>query len=552
MRTAYIVIACIVALAVAATVVGRRTQIERPIDWLYFASGGEPETLNPVKDYPSGGYIGLVMEPLAQRDIDTLEWKPVLATHWEISDDGLAYTFTLRHGVCWHDGSPFTADDVLYTWERMCVDPDVRTLAGGDWGGCEACEVLDDHTVRFRWSKPYFRAFTLCARFVPVSRHAFGNATGKAFNDHHTQNRTPTGTGPYRVAAWETARRIVLERGETYWGEQPFFERIISVFVSEDQAVYQIFKKGDTDVVTLGTLRWTKLSDSESFKRRFIKTRCPSRWYSFIAWNNDRVWFRDQRVRRAMAYLVDRQTILDTIEFGLGQVVSGPLCPWSPAYDKTIEPLPYDPEAAKRLLDDAGWIDHDGDGIRDKVIDGERVKFDFELKVSGTESEIGVILKEELRKAGIAMRMRHLEWSVYSVDVRERNYDATLTGEGMDLDLDLYPMWHSSEADAKESANYANFRNGEVDALVEKIRVTLDEAERIPLYHRFHAIMHEEQPYTFLLASDDMRAYNRRLVNVRFLPFDPPSDVTQWRAVPRDQIDHSIPAVQIHSLEPDE
>jgi peptide/nickel transport system substrate-binding protein len=550
-RVVYVVIAFVVTLAVAATVVGKRRQLDRPIDWLYFASGGEPDTLNAVKGYPSGGFVGLVMEPLVKRDVETLEWKPALATRWEISDDGLTYTFHLRHGVRWQDGSPFTADDVLYTWERM-RDPEVRTLARGDWGDCEACEVLDDYTVRFRWPKPYFRAFALCARFEPVSRHAFGNATGKAFDNDPVQNRTPTGTGPYRVAVWETARRIVLERDEDYWGEKPFFKRIIYVFVSEDQAVYQIFKKGDTDVVTLGTLRWTKLSDSENFKRRFIKTRCPSRWYSFIAWNNDRVWFRDKRVRCAMTHLVDRQTILDTIEFGIGQVITGPLCPWNPAYDKTIEPIPYDPDAARRLLDEAGWIDHDGDGIRDKVIDGKRVAFDFEFKVSGTETEIGVILKEELRKVGINMRIRHLEWSVYSIDLLERNYDATLTGEPTEFELDLYPMWHSSEADAKESSNYANFRNAEVDALVEKIRVTLNADERIPLYHRFHAIMHEEQPFTFMLASDDMRAYNRRLVNVRFSPFEPGSDITQWRAVPREQIDHSIPAVQIQGLELDE
>jgi len=550
MRFVYIVIACIAGLAVTATLVGKRAQIERPIDWLYFASGGEPETLNPVKAYGwGGGYPRLVMEPLAKRDIRTLEWKPVLATHWEISDDGLSYTFHLRRGVTWHDGSPFTADDVLYTWERMCVDPDVYTQAGGDWGDCEACEVLDDYTVRFRWNEPYFRAFTLCARFIPVSRHAFGNATGQDFNNHRKQNRTPTGTGPYRVAVWETARRIVLERDENYWGEKPFFKRIIYVFVSQDQAVYQIFKKGDTDVVQLGTLRWTKLSDSENFKRRFIKVRCPSRWYGFIVWNNDRVWFRDKRVRRAMTHLVDRELIRDTIEFGVGEVVSGPAPPWNPAYDRTIEPLPYDPQEARRLLDEAGWIDHDGDGIRDKIIDGERVRFDFELKVSGTETEIGTILKEELRKVGIRMRVRHLEWSVYSIDLQERDYDATLSGDGTEFEADFYPMWHSSQADAKLSSNCSNFRNAEADAILEKLRVTLDPDERIPLYHRFHAIIHEEQPCTFLLTQYDMHAYNRRLVNVRYIPFHPGSDVTEWRAVPRDQIDHSIPAVQTHGLE---
>ncbi|MBN1918903.1 MAG: peptide-binding protein [Verrucomicrobia bacterium] len=554
MRFVYMLIVSVVALAVSATLIGKRAQIERPDDGLYFAVGQEPETLNPLNcfDTTGGRLLRLVMEQLAERDLWTLDWKPALATHWEVSNDGLTHTFHLRRGVHWQDGSPFTADDVRYTWERIHVDPDVRTMARSDWVDCEACEVLDDYTVRFRWKQPYFLAFSLCAGLTPVSRHAFGDATGKAFNNHPIQDRTPTGTGPYRVERWETARRIVLVRNESYWGERPFFEHIVNLFVSEDQAVFQLFKKGEIDVVGLGPLRWARQSDSESFKRRFTKVRYPSCGYNFIAWNNDRVWFRDKRVRRAMTHLVNRELIRDTIEFGFGYIITGPVYPWSPAYDRTIEPIPYDPDAAKRLLDEAGWIDHDGDGIRDKVIDGERVRFDFEFTISGTENARATIFKEEFRKAGIRMRIRHLEWAVYLTHLFERNYDATSVGESMGLEVDHYLMWHSSMADAKTSANYSNFRNAEADALIERIRVTLDEDERIPLYHRFHAILHEEQPFTFLFSGENTEAYNRRLVNVRFAPAYPGRDVTQWRAVPRDQIDHSLPAVVVQDIELEE
>jgi peptide/nickel transport system substrate-binding protein len=545
MRVVYIVVAVVAALAVSATLIRNRAQIGRPDDWLYFAADQEPETLNPVNCYDAAGdnMLRLVVEQLAKRDLWALKWKPALATRWEVSDDGLTYTFHLRQGVRWHDGTPFTADDVLYTWERINVDPDVVSMARQDWIDCEACDVLDDYTVRFRWKKPYFRAFNLCARLNPVSRHAFGNAAGKAFNNHRKQGRTPTGTGPYRVERWETARRIVLVRNEDYWGEKPFFERIILLFVSERQAVFQLFKKGQVDLVGLEPLRWVKQSNSENFKSRFIKVRYPNCGYNFIAWNNDRVWFRDKRVRRSMTHLVDRELIRDTIKFGFGYIITGPLFPWSRAYDQTITPWPYDPDEAKRLLDEAGWSDHDGDGIRDKMIDGERVEFDFELKISGTESDLATILQEEFRKAGIRMRIHHLEWSVYLTHLFERNYDATTVGDSTGPDVDYYLMWHSSMADAKTSANYSNFRNAEADALIEQIRVTLDADERVPLYHRFHAIMHEEQPFTFLFSGESMRAYNRRLLNVRFAPAYPGRDVTQWRAVPRDQIDHSLPAV---------
>jgi peptide/nickel transport system substrate-binding protein len=484
------------------------------------------------------------MEPLAKRDLWTLEWTPCLATSWETSDDGLSYTFHLRKNVKWQDGSPFTADDVLYTYERIHVDPDVKTMAKADWVDCESCEVLDDSTVRFRWQKPFFLAFGLCAGLNPVSRHAFGDATGTAFNNHTVESRTPTGTGPYRVTAWETARRIVIERNEAYWGEKPFFKRIIILFVAEPQALFQLFKKGETDVVGLSPLQWVKQSGSKSFERQFIKVRMPSAGINFIVWNTERVWFTDRRVRLAMTHLVDREKIRDTINYGFGYVITGPVYPWSPAYDKTIEPWPYNPEEAKRLLDEAGWTDHDGDGIRDKVVDGTRVKFEFEFLASGTSSDIATILKEELRKVGIKANVRHLEWSVYLTHLFERKFDATSVGDAMGLDVDYYLMWHSSMADEEHSANYSNFRNAEADELIEKIRTTLDQKDRIPLYHRFHQILHEEQPFTFLFSSEQLQAYNRRLVDVRFAPPYPGRDVTQWRAVPLDQIDHSLPAVE--------
>ncbi len=546
MRFVYVLIAFVVALATVATFVGKRTQIDRPIDWLTFGASGEPETLNPLCcfDTTGGGVLQLVMEPLAKRDLWTLEWKPCLATSWEIFDDGLSYTFHLRKGVKWQDGSPFTADDVLYTYERVKLDKNVKTMAKADWVDCKDCEVIDDYTVRFRWKKPYFLAFGLCAGLNPVSRHAFGNTTGAEFNNHQVQGRTPTGTGPYRAKTWETARRIVLERNEAYWGEKPFFKRITILFVAESQALFQLFKKGQIDLVGLSPLQWVRQSGSKSFERQFIKVRMPSAGFNFIVWNTKRVWFTDKRVRRAMTHLVDREKIRDTINYGFGYVITGPVYPWNPAYDKTIEPWPYDPEAARRLLDEAGWTDHDGDGIRDKVVDGKRVKFEFEFLASGTTSDIATILKEELRKVGIKMSVRHLEWAVYLTHLFERKFDATSVGDAMGIDIDYYLMWHSAEADKEYGANYSNLRNAEADELIEEIRTTLDAKERIPLYHRFHQILHEEQPFTFLFSGEQLQAYNRRLVNVRLAPPYPGRDVTQWRAVLLNEIDHSAPAVE--------
>jgi len=542
MRIVYGIIVFVVALAVVATIIGRRTQIERADDILYLALAGEPQTLHPLiaNGAPEGQILYNMQERLVEGDMWTLELKPGLATDWEVSDDKLLYTFHLRENVRWHDGTPFTADDVLYTYNRIVNDPEALTENKRKaWEDCEACEVLDDHTVRFRWREANYFTFSVCAHMWPMPRNAFDNATGKAFNHHPVMSRLPVLTGPYRIVEWTTGVRVVLERNDDYWGEKPYFRRIVFLIVTDSQARFQLFKKGIIDMTDLSPTRWLYQTNSEEFKRQFIKVHYPTFTIYFLVWNNDRVWFKDKRVRRAMTHLVNRQKILDTVQHGFGEVITGPPYPSHPAYNRAIKPIPYDPEAAKRLLDEAGWSDHDGDGLRDK--DG--VKFDFEITVTqGWREQLATIFQEDLRKVGIRMRIRRLDWAVFLSNADERNYDAMAIGSIGGSKVNYYGSFHSTEADKEKSYNRANFRNAEVDEIIEKAWASFDDEERLRLHHRFNEIIHEEQPYTFLYASEDRKAYNRRLVNVRFTPAFPNCAPRLWRAVPRDQIDHSLPA----------
>jgi peptide/nickel transport system substrate-binding protein len=378
----------------------------------------------------------------------------------------------------------------------------------------------------------------MCAEMMIIPRKAFDNAEGEDFNQHE-MGRGCVGTGPYKIVKWETGKRMVLKRNDNHWKRtKPFFKEVHFIMVSEPSAALEMFKKGEIDVCGVSDMAWTKLTNSKSFKKRFIKYSYPTFAYSYITWNNKRVFFKDKRVRRAMTHLVDRKKFIETIMFGMAEVVTGPFYPTSQAYNHDVGPLEYDPERAKKLLDEAGWIDRDGDGIRENE-DGVKFEFEFLVRNSPTSQKIATILQEELRKVGIIMKQRSLEWAIFLKYLYERNFDATTLGEKMGVDVGLHGMWHSSGAEYDVSANFANYVNKEVDKLIDESRAEFDEQKRYAILREAHRIIHEEQPFTFLMSGKNKVLINKRLTNVRYSAEG--TLVEQWRAVPWDQIDYSQP-----------
>lgn len=479
-------------------------------DSLVIRLGAEPGTLNPIlaTDAYASDVLGFVGESLLKRNMDTLELEPELAESWEESADHLTFVFRLRRNVQWHDGTPFTAEDVRYSFERI-LDPAVDAAhLRNYYQDVEAVEALDSWTVRFRYRRPYFRALEICGTIPLVPAHAYREGD---FN-RHPQNRSPLGTGPYRFATWETGRQIVLERFPGYWGGPVFLDRIVFRILTDSTVALQILKKRELDWMGLTPLQWLRQTVSNRFEERFAKIRFFEPYYSYIGWNAHRPWFGDRRVRTALTLLVDRQKILDRLLFGMGIVVSGSAYVNSPEYDPSVEPLPYDPSRAKNLLAEAGWQDSDGDG----VLDREGISFQFEFLISAGSvfaEQLATILKEDLFRTGIRMQIRKLEWAVFIQQIQERKFDAVTLGWSLSVESDPYQLWHSSQA--SEGSNFVGFSHPEADRIIEEARATFDKQKRIALYHRFHRILHEEQPYTFLFCTERLMALDRRFHNVQ-------------------------------------
>ncbi len=475
----------------------------------------EPDTLNPLTstDAYASALLSLMTDSLASRNRDTLEFEPELAESWELSDDHLTYTFHLRKDVRWHDGKPFTAADVIYSFEKITDTtvnaPSIRNY----YRDLQSVVAPDDYTVVFTWAKPYFLSFESSATMPIVPKHIFDD--GQDFNTHPA-GRTPVGNGMYRFVEWKTNQELVLQRNEDYYGRKPHIKKIITVFTPDDNAALIQASSGDIDTMGVRIEQWVNELQTDTLRQKFNRYSYDERYYSYIGWNERRPFFSDRRVRLAMTQLTNREAILESIYYGLGKIVTGTFFIHSDSYSPEIKPWPYDPVEGARLLDEAGWTDHDSDGIRDKAIDGKTVKFEFDFMFpsgSKTAEKIGVLLQEELKKAGVIVNLRNLEWAAFLQRLDNADFDAVTLAWSLSIEQDPYQLWHSSQI-AEGGSNYVAFKNDELDSLIEQARTEFDPEKRNALYHRFNEIVHEEQPYTFLFCPPATAIVNKRFHNV--------------------------------------
>ena len=532
-------------------------------DWLVSHILSDPEQLNPLtsNDAGSASILNSIFETLLDHHPQTLELRPQLATaRPQISDDKLTYTFTLRRDAHFQDGKPLTGQDVLFSLKAIknpwVNAPFLRVY----YQSLVQAELVDDYTLRLVAKEPYFLNETVLGQILVLPRHYYdpdgsmdslnvtelaamrpGDAAAEAspqgmqarkfaeqFNTNFSRN--PMGSGPYKFHSWQTGQAVVLQRDPHYWGvgkegmDQPYIDqRTLRVFNNPDAALVAL-KAGEVDTMGLMPIQHLKQTSGARFDKQFAKHLFFTPSYSYIGWNNAHPIFSDRRVRQAMTYLTNRQQMVKTLLFELGEVVNGPIYLFRPEYDKTLVPYPYDPQKALQLLGEAGWKDTDGDGILDKMIDGQKVPFRFEIKFnSGNEirKSVALTLQDELKKHGIDANVRQLDWTIYLDDVRNHKFEAVILGWGMPaIEPDEYQVWHSSQAENKGS-NHVSYKNTRADALLEEYRRTFDAQKRVELYREFQQILHQEQPYTFLFIQKAILAVDRRFQNVKLYPQRP-------------------------------
>jgi len=485
--------------------------------------GADPPGLNPntntESDYWGSQIVsGHVYETLVTNDrYDDPKFRivPALAERWEVSADKLTYTFHLRKGVRWHDGSPFSARDVIATFDKI-QDPSSKAASMRSYTQhLESYRRLDDDTVEFRIKKPYFLLMDgVFASVVIQPAHIIEPLSGVNYSEA-TSNpliRAPIGTGPFRFASWVSGQAITLTRNDSYWGRPAYLDRLAFRIVSEAPIALELAERGELDVVTrIRANQWSRLTRS-ALRARFHRSLFYDASYAWIGWNSSRPYFRDATVRKALTMLVDRPGIINALEFGLAMPTTCHFYWASAACDKQLLPIPYDPVRAIELLERAGWVDRDGDGVRDR--EGLRFRFSF-LVPSGSEqaARMATKMKEDFARAGIELVLQRVEWSAFVRRLTSHDFDAcTLAWVGNPRD-DPTQIWATSSIEG--GSNFVSFSNPVADRLMEEARAELDDERRDAMYRELGRILYEEQPYTWMYVRPQMSLISKRLRGVR-------------------------------------
>ena len=475
-------------LATAALVVPGSAQT--PPGILVVGQIAEPQALDPhavtaVNDFR---ILMNIYDGLVRYASGTLEVEPALAEEWAISEDGTVYTFNLREGISFHDGSAFDAEAVVWNFERMLNEDHPYHDTGPFplsffFSAIEAVEALDEMTVRFTLNEPY-------APFLSNLAYPTGLIVSPAAVMEHGGDfgRNPSGTGPFRFAEWRSNERVVVTRNDDYWDGTAGTEAVIFRPITDANTRVAEMLSGGIDVMV--EVPPVAISQFQTDAHTVHEQAGPHLW--FLILNTKEGPFTDQRVRQAANYAINKSALVDDVLEGTATIAAGPIPPaFAWAYNEDLEPYPHDPDRARELLAEAGaegvpltfYVTEGGSGMLDPL-------------------PMGTAIQADLAAVGFDVTIETYEWNTFLGRVNpglEGRADMAQMA-WMTNDPDTLPFL-ALRTDAWPDAggfNSGYYSNPEVDALLEAARVETDPDERARLYREMQVIVREDAPWVFV------------------------------------------------------
>ncbi len=464
---------------------------QTPPNVLVVGQIAEPKSLDPhavtaVNDFR---ILMNVYDGLTRYKDGTLEVEPALAESWTVSDDGLTYTFTLREGVKFHDGTDFNAEAVKFNFDRMLKEDHPFHDTGPFplsffFSAVEEVAVVDDYTVAFKLNAPY-------APFLSNLAYPTGLIVSPEAVKQHGKDfgRNPSGTGAYRFAEWEANAKVVVVRNDEYWDGAPSLEAVVYRPITDTNTRIAEMLSGNLDVMvevppdSLGQFR-----DNPEYK--VLEQAGPHVW--FLILNAKEGPFANKEIRQAANYAINKSALVDNILQGTADIAAGPTPPaFAWAYNESLEPYPYDPEKAKALLKDAGY-------------DGKELTFYVTEGGSGMLDPVamGTAIQADLQAVGMKVKIETYEWNTFLGKVNP----------GLEGKADMAEMaWMTNDPDTlpylalrteawpdKGGFNSGYYSNPKVDELLNKARQVTDQDERAKLYQEMQTIVQEDAPWVFV------------------------------------------------------
>lgn len=490
-------VALVLVLAVALCLLAVSCSGRPSPNTLVMAIEFSPTNLDPRigTDAQSEFIDELLFDSLVRKD-QNFKLVPGVAERWEIPDPQ-TYVFHLRQGIRFHNGRPLTSKDVKWTLDTM-RDGSLRTIKGATYKLVDRVEAPDDFTLVVHLTEPF------APLLWNLSEGAFGivpYGSGKDFKSN------PIGSGPFRFVRADPDSQVVVERNDQYWGEHARLQRIRFAVVPDATTRALELRKGSADLVAVNSLPPDMVRALER-ERNIAVQRHPGTSLAYLAFNLRDPILKDVRVRQAVAFAIDRQTILHYLLDDSGRLAANVLPPEHWAYNPDVAQYPHDPAKANALLDAAGYP-RGKDGIR----------FHLTMKTSDQETTrlLAAVLQQQLRQAGIALDIRSFEFATFYSDVTKGSFQLySLRWLGYaNQDPDIFEDAFHSSSFAPKRANRGYYSNPELDRLVEQGRRTLDQQERKRIYAEVQRILARDLPYIDLWYMDNVLVHSSRMRDVQ-------------------------------------
>jgi peptide/nickel transport system substrate-binding protein len=460
-----------------------------------------PEVLDIQVDQWSAGQriLGNIHDRLVAIDADS-HVVPELAKDWDISEDGLTYTFYLEQGATFHDGTPVNPEAVKFTFDRI-LKPETGSMYSSEYTMIDSVDVIDDSTVEFTLKHPYApflrqMAMTTAGILSPTAVEKWG----EDYSSH------PVGAGPFKLEEWVPGERLVLVRNEDYWRESPKLERINFSFISEEQARVSALLAGDTDFDTVIPPSLISMVEADP---DMVIERGPSAFLEWVDFNVEKPIVDDVLVRKAISCAIDVDAIIEGIFMGAATRSTQCVAPSVYGYDDTIQPIPYEPDMARDLLAQAGWQDTDGDGVVDK--DGQKFTVEFRIM-----NEPGIVQEAQaiqgyMADVGMEANIVVEEYGAYWADVLAGNTQMFINGYDTplgDADPVLSTLFSTEQVGLGNASRYSN---PEMDRLIEEQRAEADPELRLALLKQAINLVVDDAIQVPVLVRENVMGHHRKV-----------------------------------------
>ena len=462
---------------------------------LQLATSANPSRLNPLlaTDSSSSEITGFLFNGLVKYDKDNKEIIGDLAEKFYFKDD-TTLIFELKKGVKWHDGKPFSAKDVLFTYKTLTSDAVVSPYAAG-FRFVKDVKVIDAYTIEVDYKKPYFKALETWMMGI-LPEHILKdekNLMQSSFNTH------PIGTGPYRLTQLEFSKNIELSAFDGYFEGRPKIDKIAFHVIPDPMTRLLMLKNAQLDLGSIEPLVMERQLGADFFKKFDIYEKI-SLSYTYLGFNLRKKKFTDPRVREALSLAIDREELVDILFFKHAKICTGPFLPGSAAFNPDVKAPKQNIARARELLREAGY--------------DEQHPFVFEIATSNASSirpYAAEILQYQLKKAGVIVKLRIMEWQAFlNMVVFPHKFDAVLLGWGLSPTPDPYLFWHSA-SDKPGGFNLVGYHNAKVDKLIEESQSIIDKERLASMWREMFALIVDDNPYLFLYIPNSITAVNKEI-----------------------------------------